>query len=1088
MASSSSLAESLAELHGLYAALGIPPQLLDAAARAAVAADASAAVPSVLGLQPAFSGASTRRPSSGPGLVPEPLPSLSHGSSLALGLSALGSGPSRRSSGADGAPPARPLLSAAGGSRVVPPSTGSVGFGRRQSSRDGVDGGVGLGTPPRLGSSVGQVPVVGPAPAARLPGLFVSHIALADLASPPVAATPSTARAEGAGARDGSWSDVSLALSRAAEAVAVAAAGSLAPRTEVGLEASPASLGRPSAAAPTQAVRAAPAPADTAAPIGVQRGAVAVALPVREAAALPGSVALGRRRPSLSRSSVAVTMLPVPAARVGSIGADCGQRNRQALSSAQIFDREQRAVVLRADISLLAGGSSLLASSGVSSGVRVGSIDVRRCDTGIEAAFGLSHRFIARYASLGMVAEHAPSIAKAIADSLPSVLLAERALEVGQRRRSNAGLAASFRGKTTTTVPFDLSTEARGKAAAETSVLSEVPIVVRSTAGSGDGVGRSVSRGAGAALLQSILGGEPRSSPVGQQQPLESFFSPAQHTPGASRRRGRLLGRLHVEIAPGKAGAIAMHEGESAALLVDNFARIYQVRDHILDGVLAAVEARIAEGAAPSSAQASQDEQAAASSGARAALQSTTQARGRPVAVLSPSTTVLRQAPSRIIGASEAFSTILPAAPAVIPRATTLGARPHVNLWFDDDAAGAGRAAPAEAAARVDEPTARRKSITLASQEAGVKRLSAAVHVRARSQPRQSELQPLVRGQARVRPGSGIAQPPREASPSPPQARETADYRRPRSASHDSTTRHRTSSAAHAAIVEVLGSPSAAEHPADRSSVRRRVYQVDGPSSGPAAPLPTPISPGRARNKPSAKASPVLSPVRPGQLEASPAGPTALRTTQYVFPAPAADWLAGSSDADGSDGEDDLVGESLLEGESADGSEGEEEDGEVEEDDDASRVSLTSAQQRLLAATLTPAPAKRSAPEVRRPSVKTAEELQASLGYQLPPPPPPPAALTPHSRKGSTTAGPADPAKAAADPSEPSPAEPTGKALFVLEVELGGGKPKGRIIVRAGAEPMAMATAFLTEYGLPAALTPRLVGLINGVIAAQQAK
>lgn len=238
----------------------------------------------------------------------------------------------------------------------------------------------------------------------------------------------------------------------------------------------------------------------------------------------------------------------------------------------------------------------------------------------------------------------------------------------------------------------------------------------------------------------------------------------------------------------------------------------------------------------------------------------------------------------------------------------------------------------------------------------------------------------------------------------------------------------------------------------------------------------------------------MLSPVRPGQLEASavasPAGPaTALRTTQYVVPAPAADWNAGSLDTGGSDGEDDLVGESLLEGESADGSvEDDVEEEDAEKEDDASRVSLTSAQQRLLAATLTPAPAKRSAPEVRRPSdgVKTAEELQASLGYQLPPPPPPPAAPTPRSRKGSGAAGPADPAKAAAAPSEPSLAEPAaGKALFVLEVELGGGKPKGRIVVRAGAEPTAMATAFLAEYGLPAALTPRLVGLINGAIAAQ---
>jgi hypothetical protein len=157
---------------------------------------------------------------------------------------------------------------------------------------------------------------------------------------------------------------------------------------------------------------------------------------------------------------------------------------------------------------------------------------------------------------------------------------------------------------------------------------------------------------------------------------------------------------------------------------------------------------------------------------------------------------------------------------------------------------------------------------------------------------------------------------------------------------------------------------------------------------------------------------------------------------------------------------------------------------------------------------------------------RTARQLQRELTMPLPPPPPPPlrgrsppldlsVVRAGARRGGSARSGspataehsppllrssvavtvrapprafaappqPAAPAPAPA-PAQKAPSPPSARQpLFNLDVEVALGR-KERIVVCAGAEPAALAEAFVGAHGLPLAVLGRLEGLIRGSIAA----
>jgi hypothetical protein len=216
----------------------------------------------------------------------------------------------------------------------------------------------------------------------------------------------------------------------------------------------------------------------------------------------------------------------------------------------------------------------------------------------------------------------------------------------------------------------------------------------------------------------------------------------------------------------------------------------------------------------------------------------------------------------------------------------------------------------------------------------------------------------------------------------------------------------------------------------------------------------------------------------------------------------------------------------------------------VEDDDDEDvnddHNALTEAQKILLQATLTGAKLSSltttarpvldmgSANKTPQTSVMTNEDLQSKLGFQLPPPPPPPSSkkilVTPKSvndvtisvqktEKGVELKNTTSPQSATSDPDHKATLNRTtqssqsgkvggsadifevtgyngvrvGPAFFNLDVALPSGK-KGRILVCKGALPERMAAEFIAVYGLPETVLPKLLGLINTSITAQEGK
>jgi hypothetical protein len=137
---------------------------------------------------------------------------------------------------------------------------------------------------------------------------------------------------------------------------------------------------------------------------------------------------------------------------------------------------------------------------------------------------------------------------------------------------------------------------------------------------------------------------------------------------------------------------------------------------------------------------------------------------------------------------------------------------------------------------------------------------------------------------------------------------------------------------------------------------------------------------------------------------------------------------------------------------------------------------LTAEQRHVLAAALASAP---PTPLVQRNERQRQMRAEATPGPPNPPPktsassyPPSPqhmalveAAITPREKDDSV------PAAAAVVP----------KAIFNLDVDIGGGR-KGRIVVTKDADVGALAADFGTLHGLPAAVLPRLCDLIRGSI------